>query len=222
MGSQSSRGGFPPAAGAAYGLRQQQIPLCGTAYKEDIRRDIRQQRRLLAPEAKSRMDERIYHNLLRLVNHFQPEVLYAYASVRQEADTWQFMKKMWEMKKPIALPRIEGEQICFYYVTGRQDLQAGPMGILEPAEGKCIPAAQAAALVITPGLAFSPDGDRIGYGSGYYDRFFAREPYHTSVAVAYPFQIRQDIQPENCDQKIHYLLTPERVISCQTGDTIPF
>ncbi len=101
-----------------------------------------------------------------------------------------------------AFPRVEGEEIRFYFASGMEDLAPGAMGILEPLPGRCQLALVTDAPVVTPGLAFSLKGDRVGYGKGYYDRFFLREPRHRRIGVAYPFQIRDDLEPEVQDQKI--------------------
>ena len=40
-----------------------------------------------------------------------------------------------------------------------------------------------------PGLAFDPDGRRLGYGGGFYDRFLAEQPQHPTLALCYDFQM---------------------------------
>ena len=68
------------------------------------------------------------------------------------------------------------------------------------------------ALVITPGVGFSKDGNRIGYGAGYYDRFFAAEPDHMAVGLCYGFQLFPAFETEKHDKKMAYIVTPEQTI----------
>ena len=55
------------------------------------------------------------------------------------------------------------------------------------------------ALVLMPGLAFTEDGNRMGYGGGFYDKFLAQEPNHPTLALCYRFQMVDAIPTESYD-----------------------
>jgi 5-formyltetrahydrofolate cyclo-ligase len=65
-----------------------------------------------------------------------------------------------------------------------------------------------------PGLAFTREGDRMGYGGGFYDRFLCAEPEHTAIALAYPFQLLKTIPVESNDRRIQGIVLPDRIIRC--------
>lgn len=181
-----------------------------SALKEQIRRDIRRLRKEMEDKVKAQMDAQIRERLLTLPWICRAETVYLYASIRSEADTWQLAGELWKREVRTAFPRVEGKQIRFYYVRGREDLTPGAMRIPEPLE-RCEPAFAQNAPVITPGLAFSLKGDRIGYGGGYYDRFFAKEPHHLRIGTAYGYQIRNDAEADKFDQKMDCLVTPDDI-----------
>ena len=62
------------------------------------------------------------------------------------------------------------------------------------------------ALVLMPGLAFDPQGHRIGYGGGFYDKFLAREPEHPTVALCYDFQVLPRLETEEYDIPVDTVL----------------
>jgi 5-formyltetrahydrofolate cyclo-ligase len=55
------------------------------------------------------------------------------------------------------------------------------------------------ALVLMPGLAFDPQGHRVGYGGGFYDKFLAKEPGHPTVALCYEFQVFDALEVDDYD-----------------------
>lgn len=61
-------------------------------------------------------------------------------------------------------------------------------------------------------LPLTVRGNRMGYGGGFYDRFFAEEPGHLRWGLAYEFQIFSHIPCEEWDQKMERILTPKQVI----------
>ena len=62
------------------------------------------------------------------------------------------------------------------------------------------------ALVLMPGLAFDPQGHRIGYGGGFYDRFLSQEPEHPTVALCYDFQMLPLLETEEFDIPVDLVL----------------
>ena len=61
---------------------------------------------------------------------------------------------------------------------------------------------------IVPGLAFTRDGRRIGYGGGWYDRYLAAAaPDAVALAVAYPFQILDDVPTDPNDRRVTDVVT---------------
>lgn len=178
--------------------------------KSEVRSRIRRLRRGLDAAEKRRMDEQIMEKLLAMKELSEAKVIYSYMSYGGEVDTVGLMEKLRQQDRRVAVPRVEGERIRFYLVSRMEELAPGCKGILEPVQG-CEPADDRNAPVITPGMAFSPAGDRIGYGGGYYDRFFEDEPEHIRIAVAYPFQICGELQTEDCDRRIHRIVTPEQI-----------
>ena len=68
-------------------------------------------------------------------------------------------------------------------------------------------------LLIVPGVAFDLQGNRLGYGGGYYDRFFERlRPGVPLVALAFELQIVRQVPVEPWDRRMDWLVTEKRVI----------
>jgi len=57
-----------------------------------------------------------------------------------------------------------------------------------------------------PGLAFDPQGHRIGYGGGFYDKFLASEPAHPTLALCYEFQMFERLDTEEFDVNVDCVL----------------
>lgn len=186
--------------------------------RRQIRKEMKQQRAELTGAERKAKDRALTENLLAVLDfpdHFMENsdlVVYAYASFGMEADTFLFLETLWKRKILTALPRVEGNEMKFYLVSGREELTEGYMGILEPSE-QCLPAQSPRAVVITPGLAFTKAGERLGYGGGFYDRFFEAEPLHRKVAIAYGFQVLRDLPSQPWDVRVDQLVTDEEIIT---------
>ena len=185
--------------------------------KKEIRSQIRALRaELVKPEhaaEKAAMDEKIREAVLQLLHTLKaeesiPQTVYCYASFGGEVDTFGLMDALWQQGFSLALPRVTRNRMDFYLVEGRNDLVPGFRNIPEPAE-HCKAAHCPESVVITPGTAFTRAGDRMGYGGGFYDRFFSEEPEHRKVAVCYPFQIFSELPTEEHDRQMDDIITGE-------------
>ena len=65
-------------------------------------------------------------------------------------------------------------------------------------------------LVFVPGVVFGMKGERIGMGAGFYDRFLASVPAPLRVALAFDFQVQENIEQQSWDQPVDWLLTENR------------
>lgn len=90
-------------------------------------------------------------------------------------------------------------------------LESGHFGVLEPVghefyEGNVD-------VVITPGLAFDLQGNRIGYGKGYYDRFFAEQRHDVAIGVCFERFVQVQIPTDQYDQKVDIVITEQRCMN---------
>ncbi len=182
--------------------------------KRAIRRDMRQERLSLPADIKRSLDIAITGNLLDSDILTGMKSIYCFYSTEEEPDTTELMQSLLISGRKVACPRVEKGEINFYYINALTDCCPGFRGICEPVKG-CAKAEDKDALVILPGLAFSLKGGRIGYGGGYYDRFLAREPAHSTVALAYAFQVLDSLPCNDDDVRVEYIITPDNVISCE-------
>lgn len=111
--------------------------------------------------------------------------------------------------KTVALPRIYGAQMRFHAVQRMEQLQTGTLGIREPAPE--LPLREDFAVAILPGLAFDRRGGRIGYGGGYYDRYFAHRNA-LRIGVCFEEQLLESVPQEAHDLRVHLVVTDRRVL----------
>lgn len=140
------------------------------------------------------------------------ECVFCYASVPGEVETFYLMQKILEQGKKLALPKVSGRDMAFYQVEDITGLQPGYMKILEPASGGKIMEAAPEDLILMPGLAFDGERHRIGYGGGYYDRYLSAHPYGVKAALAFAFQMMEQLEYEPTDMIPDMIILPEYII----------
>ena len=112
------------------------------------------------------------------------------------------------------LPKITGPgQMEFLETNSVRNLRPGPYGILEPVKGEV---AEKLDVIICPGLAFTPEGFRLGQGGGFYDRALARYPAARKIGVAFTCQILPSLPCEEHDIKMDLVITSSEESSTQT------
>lgn len=182
--------------------------------KTEIRSRMRAMLKGLSPEEKEQLDHMLFLNTSSHPLLLKAGCIYAYASLSHEAGTGELLSWILSSGKRLALPRVEGASMAFYYVSSPKDLVKGAFGILEP-NGMCQKACEKDAPVLVPGLAFTAAGQRLGKGGGYYDRFLAGEPLHRRIGIAYGFQLTKLLPEEPHDMRVQEIITPEGTVTRQ-------
>lgn len=157
-------------------------------------------------------DTAIRNVLLGQLENYDTVLLYA--SFGTEIDTFSIAEKLFG-KYTVAFPVSHKNGIMtFHTVNSTVELRKGMYGIYEPDISLPQPVINDRTLCIMPGLAFTPDGSRLGYGGGYYDRFLAEYPQIQKIALSYEELITDNLPVMQHDLKADYILTPERMILC--------
>ena len=115
----------------------------------------------------------IFNKVINLEEYKQNNLILTYVSLKDEADTIKLIEHSLEIGKQIAVPKCEGDDIVFYYISGFEDLQEGKFGILEPNTKEKVNDFTNS-ICIVPGIVFDKQNNRIGYGRGFYDRFLEK------------------------------------------------
>jgi 5-formyltetrahydrofolate cyclo-ligase len=133
----------------------------------------------------------------------------SFASFGSEVDTSPLHAQVWADGKALLLPRVEGHDLVAVEVAEGELLVRSPFGMGEPL-GVPVDASRSLqdALVVVPGLAFTPDGHRLGYGQGHYDRFLATLPASAvTVGICFREQLLDDLPLDPHDLPVDHVIT---------------
>ena len=166
--------------------------------KKALRRHIREQKRAMTEEEILRRSQRLGELFAATEEYRKAKAIYGYLPYNQEVRTVPMLQKALSDGKRVAVPKVYGDTMRFIWLENMSKVANSEMGIPEPVEDGPV-ADDKTALVLMPGVAFTKNGDRIGYGGGYYDRFLAAEPDHPTVALCYDFQMVENLPTEEFD-----------------------
>lgn len=178
-----------------------------TIQKENMRKALKEARKSIPKDKKHSADVEICARFLMTEDYINTDLVLLYSSKDDEIDTTPLIYASLANNKRVGLPRCNGEILDFYYINSLDDLTVGSFGIMEPDVKKCKRILDFRdSILVAPGLGFSPDGSRIGYGRGYYDRFISH--YKGKVfGLCYHSLVKLNIPVEETDQKVNVLIT---------------
>lgn len=181
--------------------------------KKIIRKEITKLRNGLKLEDKKILDKKIFNFLIRSDFYKKSKRIFIYVSYKNEVDTKEIIDYSLKNDKMIYVPKInvEDKTMKAVRIHSLNELSVNKYGILEPniVDKDCIDLD----LIVLPGIAFDKVGNRIGYGGGYYDKYLAALEYKVDkVALAYGFQVIDNIEVEEHDIKVDYVITNNEII----------
>lgn len=151
----------------------------------------------------------------RAIHHpwFQvADTIYGYLSYNREVNTWSLLSSALKMGKRVAVPKVLGAEMKFYYIENLCEVSPGTLGIFEPDGEKSRLATDENACILMPLVGFDKERNRLGYGGGYYDKYLDRHPGHKTMGIAFSFQETDMIPSEPTDRKPDIILTEEKEV----------
>ena len=173
--------------------------------KKELRRCIREKKRAMTAEEIEAKSARLGELFAQSELYRQAKTIYGYMPYNQEVRTVPMLERAIRDGKRVAVPKCYGDEMRFLYLDDLNAVEPGYAGIPEPVADEPV-ADDETALVLMPGMAFDPQGHRIGNGGGFYDKFLAKEPDHPTLALCYDFQMLEHLETEEFDIPVDCVL----------------
>ena len=175
--------------------------------KVELRKKILQEMKALSQEQKQAMDRALTERFLRHPFYQEAKVIATYLSFPHEFQTQELIEQALKDDKKVLIPKTYPKGRMEFVVYHPQQLAKTSFGLLEPQGDLEVVEPSQIDLIHVPGLAFTTEGYRIGYGGGYYDRYLEHFAGHT-MSTIYPCQV-QEFNSENHDIPVQEVLIDE-------------
>lgn len=189
--------------------------------KKVLREKMLKKRAELSQEEIIRKSKAIQDRLFNLKEYKKSNFIFSYISFKNEVNTHDIIKKSLAIGKRIGVPITipKGRQLLVSEIKDfDEELEMGYYNILTPKREyiREIPP-ELIDMVLVPGLIFTPAGYRVGYGGGYYDRFFSKNKEIFKVGLCYEMQMVPKVPTIIYDIPVDCIITEKRTINC-TGE----
>ena len=181
--------------------------------KKQLRRHFMDVRKAVKSDSKDKM---IAQRLMSEETVKNADIVLIYASFGSEINTWDITENLLKLHIIPAYPVCGGKsEMTFHIISSVSELSRnGKYGISEPDSSLPIPSLTEKSICILPGLAFTENGGRLGYGGGYYDRFLAAHKGLRKIALSYEELIVPELPIMPHDIRTDIIVTEERTVLC--------
>jgi 5-formyltetrahydrofolate cyclo-ligase len=181
--------------------------------KKYLREILSDARDCLSPNQVDAWSLEICSRILASPEYQRSSRIVLYSSVGKEVRADSIFELGLRSGRSVFFPKIQAKHLVLIRVRSASELKPGRFGIAEPSGQEALPAGDLDdAVVCVPGLAFSPSGQRLGRGGGYYDRLLSTiSPQVSLLGLAYSFQLLDRLPESKGDRRVHYVFTQSAV-----------
>lgn len=172
--------------------------------KKTIRTMILKKRLGISAQTFSLQSKKICQQLLQHEEIQKATMIGCYVSLPCEVDTHELIQKLLVHHR-VCVPKVEGNIMNFYEISSLADLKEGYFHILEPSTSLLV-APWDIDCMIVPLLAYDQKKYRVGYGKGFYDRYFAGRYQGYKIGLAFSFQYVECIDIDKYDQSLNEII----------------
>lgn len=186
--------------------------------KKVMRKEMLENRSKLTKKEIREKSNKIKEKLMGLEKFKEAQVIFSFISFGDEVDTHEIIKESLKLGKRVGVPVTipEGRKLLVSELYDfDKELELGYYDILAPKEEyirEIHP--KEIDVVLVPGVVFTPAGYRIGYGGGYYDRFFSKNKDIYKIGLCFDMQIADEIPIDLYDIPVDIIITEDRIIDC--------
>lgn len=185
--------------------------------KKDLRSQILKEREKITKEDIVNRSNKIFEKIIAMDEFKKSKCIMIYVSFENEINTHPFIKYCLKIGKKVVTPVCNTKTktlILGHTNTFPEGFNKTKYGILElDSMGISEVPLDEIDIIITPGLAFTVKGERLGYGGGYYDRLFEEKPLNTiTIATIFNEFIVEYLPTEPFDKLVDFIVTEDKII----------
>jgi len=183
--------------------------------KKHVRAAVLARRDALTPAERDRLGALVTERVLALPEVAAADAVMAFWTFGSELPTMPLIEALVARGVRVALPRIVDGDLELRTWRPGEATTTTSFGALEPAGGDVL-APTDIDVVVTPAVAFDRAGRRVGYGGGFYDRFFPRaRPDTFRLGTAFGVQLVDEALPAgHFDLRVHAVVTESETVRC--------
>jgi len=175
--------------------------------KSKLRKQVLQEMKAVPQKQKQAMDRALTKRFLQHPFYQEAKTIATYLSFPHEFQTQELIEQALKDGKKVLIPKTYPKGRMEFVVYNPQQLAKTSFGLLEPQGDLEVMEPSQIDLIHVPGLTFTREGYRIGYGGGYYDRYLENFAGQT-MSTIYPCQI-QTFNPDSHDIPVQEVLIYE-------------
>ena len=191
--------------------------------KAELRRELLNRLHSISTEQRNQKSRKACRNLISSEQFQNASTVMMFVSLPHEVDTSEAILHAWQLGKAVAVPKVSWQQrhmIAVQINSLDTGFSTSSSGLRNPTAGVPVPFSDID-LVVTPALAFDKEGNRLGRGGCYYDRFFANpELKATRCGFGFAEQLIDSLPTADHDEAVDMLVTDEQItyFSSQKGE----
>lgn len=184
--------------------------------KNQKRQQVKEIQERLHKMSMEQTDHAICSNICTLAAYQSADTVFCFVGTALEINTVPLLERVLQDHKRLVVPKCVEKGVMYgYEIRSFQDLEAGSYGIQEPkAHCKQVPKEEIDFAVV-PCLACDREGNRLGHGGGYYDRYLENTSMETAV-ICREALLMSFIPKEAHDRKMDWVVTEHEVIKAST------
>lgn len=177
--------------------------------KQALRKSYYKMRKALSRDSVEQRSYKIIGRLKQFIDSKIHTVLF-YVPINNEVDLLPLAKELFLKGKTVLFPKLVDDKLVPYWIHDLFfDFKPGAYNIPEP---DTEPYDGIIDLAFIPGVVFSRDGHRIGYGKGYFDRYLCLKQVKTVIGVGYDFQLMTDMPHSEWDCALDRIITENETV----------
>lgn len=177
--------------------------------KQEIRRNIKIKRTNLTQEEVEVYSNIIFQKTIKLLQEYNYKDFFVYKDFKNEVSTKKIIDYLLVNDKKVYLPVINKDYLKTVQISNKTKYLINSYGIEEPIGHN---SNINNFVCIMPLLAIDQNGNRIGFGKGYYDKFLQNKNC-IKIGLCYDFQIIDNIKSDTHDVPLDIIISEKRIIN---------